>query len=163
MPYKEHQKLSVLLTKLLPSNEQIDIRDNWHSYFFSEGILTDKIEHEVVIQKPGHAIFLSLHSLHQVINQGAGMNIAWNLAVFTYESVLDLMTGYDFEILVQKRIPVIPVPRIIHILLFKFNDLLSDSESLQMVRFLLNYFKIEQELFSDFVKGIPADQLKENN
>ena len=104
IPYMEHPKLSSVLAKLFPSAEQMDIRDKWHYFFLSETLLVENgIKHEVVIQEPGHAIFLSGHSLHQVVNLDAGLNIAWNLAMFSFETILDLLTGYDFRSPISKE------------------------------------------------------------
>ena len=80
---------------------------NIFSYFLKvflneEFLKKNKISYEIVKQEPGEFVFVESHSLHQVFNDGYGLNVAWNLCPFTFEMIKSLANGYLNDIQYKK-------------------------------------------------------------
>jgi hypothetical protein len=96
-----------------------------------------------------------------VVDQGAGLNIVCNVAMFNFETILKMISGYHFRVFKHKIIAMVRVPRATHILLFKHNKLLKLFQSIQMARFLLNRHHIEEAEHACFARMLLKLVIKE--
>lgn len=153
IPMAEIDKLAQCSAKHLNIQGGMDLRSQWHSYYFSEEFLNDNgIEFEKVVQPPGYAIYFVGYSIHQVINVGVGVNMAWNLAPFTRETLEQVMEGYRYEFSVLRIVSMVPVLRVIHIVLFKYFDSLAFYERKAIVSFLGEFIQVEENLHQQLIQ-----------
>ena len=151
---KHTDKLAELAAKHFPDMDIKKIEAHWHQFFFSaESLEQAGIPFEVLVQKPGTAVYVAGHALHQVVNSGPGLNIAWNVAIFSFETLVHITSGYNFEVCSLAKKPVVPVPRIVHIALFKYWSTFSQPEALALANFLFEHFKREQDEFNAFFQS----------
>ena len=92
--------------------------------------------------------------MHQVLNEDYGINIAWNLAPFTFESIKGLMRGFNDEVQVGKN-PIVPVQRVLHQLITRLHSSFSSSEIHSIVPFLKESVSREQKLHQTILSKNP--------
>ena len=140
IPFEAHEKITdlILCPKVLVLNQPL--YHFWQHFFFPAAILKEHgIPHVVVTQKPGEAVFVSGQALHQVRNLDYGVNVAWNLAPLTTQTIRDLMTGFDLEVTHPSKRPIIPVLRAVHLVLARHFPLFGLEDLKLMGVFLLRH------------------------
>lgn len=142
--YTSFDILSKATVKHCNIKNKKDLRKLWQHFFYSDEFLeSNGIKYEKIIQKPGEAVFVPGNSIHQVINRGMGVNIAWNICLFTFETIDNIMFGYNLEKLTLKQIPQVPVLRVIHSMLTHYRSLFGRAELTKMAIFLRSQLEIE--------------------
>ena len=150
---KEIDKINKAIKKELKLKGKFDIRDHWHQYYLSIAFLKEyNIDFEHVYQKPGQAIFVPGQSLHQVVSIGYELSVAWNILAFCWDSIHFMVESYDFELKKQKKIPVVPVPRILHGLLVGKINQMNSNELVYLAYRLLDYLQIDEQVHEKFKK-----------
>lgn len=137
-------KLYDAVKKELKLKTKVDLRTMRHRYYFSEKFLNKHgIEYEAVDHLPGYALYAPGYAYHQVVNRGYGLNVAWNVAIMSSQTLNEIMRAYEFETVEKKKVAMVPVLRIIHVLYFTHRHRLLKVDHISFPTYLKKHLVIE--------------------